>query len=247
MDYLTIQVKRSELENAMKGLRAMNFTGINITMPHKGEVLQYLDEVSESARIMGAVNTIYWKDGKLAGENTDGKGFLKSLKDGNVVTEGKNAVILGAGGAARAIAVELAGAGICNIMVINRNSDHAQLLVDIINTKTSASGKFVPWEGCVRIPEDTNILVNATSIGFLDDEKPNIQYEKLPKNLVVCDVIPNKLKTSFLQEAERHNLRTFNGLEMLVNQGALAYELWTGRKAPVEVMKQAMKIEYGEC
>ena len=94
---------------------------------------------------------------------------------------------------------------------------------------------------------ETDILVNATSIGFLDDAKPDIQYKKLPKDLVVCDVIPNKLRTSFLQEAERHNLRTFNGLEMLVNQGALAYELWTGRKAPVEVMKQAMKKEYGEC
>ena len=134
-----------------------------------------------------------------------------------------------------------------NIMVINRNRDHAQLLVDIINKKTPAAGNFMPWDGCVQIPEDTDILVNATSIGFLDDAKPDIQYEKLPKDLVVCDVIPNKLRTSFLQEAERHNLRTFNGLEMLVNQGALAYELWTGRKAPVEVMKQAMKKEYGEC
>ena len=246
MDYLTIQVKCGDLEAAMKGLRAMNFTGINITMPHKGEVLQYLDEISESAQIMGAVNTIYWKDGKLVGENTDGKGFLKSLKDGNVVMEGKNVVILGAGGAARAIAVELAGAGIRNIMVINKNSDHAQLLVDIIKKKTPAAGSFMPWEGCVRIPKDTDILVNATPIGFLDDEKPYIQYKELPKNLVVCDVIPNKLKTSFLQEAEKYKLKTFNGMEMLINQGALAYELWTGRKAPVEVMKQAMRKEYRE-
>nr|WP_288700678.1 shikimate dehydrogenase [uncultured Blautia sp.] len=246
MDYLTIQVKCGDLEAAMKGLRAMNFTGINITMPHKGEVLQYLDEISESAQIMGAVNTIYWKDGKLVGENTDGKGFLKSLKDGNVVMEGKNVVILGAGGAARAIAVELAGAGIRNIMVINKNSDHAQLLVDIINKKTPAAGSFMPWEGWVRIPKDTDILVNATPIGFLDDEKPDIQYKELPKNLVVCDVIPNKLKTSFLQEAEKYKLKTFNGMEMLINQGALAYELWTGRKAPVEVMKQAMRKEYRE-
>lgn len=246
MDYLTIQVKRGELAAAMKGLRAMNFTGINITMPHKGEVLQYLDEISESAQIMGAVNTVYWKNGKLVGENTDGKGFLKSLKDGNIAVDGKNVVILGAGGAARAIAVELARAEIHKITVINRNRDHAKILVDIVNEKTSADGIFLPWEGCVRIPEDTDILVNATPIGFVDDEKPDIQYEELPENLIVCDVIPNKLKTSFLQEAEKHNLRTFNGLEMLVNQGALAYELWTGRKAPVEVMKQAMKEEYGE-
>ena len=108
IEYLTIQVKKGDLKAAMEGMRAMNFTGINITMPHKGEVLRYLDEISDSARTMGAVNTVYWKDGKLTGENTDGKGFLKSLQDGNVSIKGKKAFILGAGGAARAIAVELA-------------------------------------------------------------------------------------------------------------------------------------------
>lgn len=246
MEYLTIRVKKGDLEDAIKGLRAMNFTGINITMPHKGEVIQYLDEVSESARIMGAVNTVYRKDGKLAGENTDGKGFMKSLEDGNVEVEGKNAVILGAGGAARAIAVELARAGICNITVINKNRDRGQLLVDIINKKTTANGRFVLWDGCAQIEKGTDILVNATPIGFLNDEKPEIAYKNLPQDLVVCDVIPNKMKTSFLQEAEKRGLKTFNGLEMLVNQGALAYELWTGRKAPVEIMKQAMKKEYGK-
>ena len=120
MEYLTIQVKKGDLEAAVQGMRAMNFTGINITMPHKGEVLQYLDEISESARIMGAVNTVYWKNGKLAGENTDGKGFLKSIQDGEVPIKGKKAVILGAGGAARAIAVELADAGIKTVTVINK-------------------------------------------------------------------------------------------------------------------------------
>lgn len=135
MEYLTIQVKREDLKAAVEGLRAMNFTGINITMPHKGEVLQYLDQISESARTMGAVNTVYWKDGKLTGENTDGKGFLKSLQDGNVSIKGKKAFILGAGGAARAIAVELAGAGIASISVANRNEEHGQTLVKIINEK----------------------------------------------------------------------------------------------------------------
>ena len=246
MEYLTIQVRSGDLEAAMNGLRAMNFTGINITMPHKGEVLKYLDEVSESAEIMGAVNTIYWKDNKLTGENTDGKGFIKSLQDGEIPLNGRNAVILGAGGAARAIAVELAGAGIRKITVINRSQKSGQALADIINEKTQAAGIFLQWNDCIAIPEDTDILVNATPIGFTDDEKPDIDYDRLPENVIVCDVIPNKLKTSFLKEAEGRNLKTFNGLEMLVNQGALAYELWTGKKAPVEIMKQAMKKEYGE-
>ena len=167
MGYLTIQVRSGELEAAMNGLRAMNFTGINITMPHKGEVLKYLDEVSESAEIMGAVNTIYWKDNKLTGENTDGKGFIKSLRDGEIPL---NAVILGAGGAARAIAVELAGAGIRKITIINRSQKSGQALTDIVNEKTRADGTFLQWNGCIVIPTDTDILVNATPIGFTDDE-----------------------------------------------------------------------------
>lgn len=245
MEYLTIQVKKGQLEAAMQGMRAMNFTGINITMPHKGEVLKYLDEISESARTMGAVNTVYWKNGKLVGENTDGKGFLKSLQDEKVPIEGKKAVILGAGGAARAIAVELAGAGIQTIVVINGNEQHGKTLVDIINEKTGAEGVLVHWKGEVHIPEDTDILVNATPIGFVDDKKPAIVYEDLKEGMVVCDVIPNKAWTEFLLEARDRGLKTFNGLQMLINQGAIAYELWTGEKAPVSVMREAMEREYG--
>ncbi len=245
MEYLTIQVKKGQLEAAMQGMRAMNFTGINITMPHKGEVLKYLDEISESARTMGAVNTVYWKNGRLAGENTDGKGFLKSIQDGKVPIEGKKAVILGAGGAARAIAVELAAAGIRKITIINGNEEHGRSLVDIINEKTSAEGVFVHWKGDVHIPEDTDILVNATPVGFVDDKKPAIVYEDLKEGMTVCDVIPNKAWTGFLMEAKDRGLKTFNGLQMLINQGAIAYELWTGKKAPVDVMRAAMEKEYG--
>lgn len=245
MEYLTIQVKKGQLEAAMNGMRAMNFTGINITMPHKGEVLNYLDEVSESARIMGAVNTVYWKDGKLAGENTDGKGFLKSIQDGNVPIKDKKAVILGAGGAARAIAVELAAAGIREIVIVNGSEVHGETLVNIINEQTPAKGIYVPWKGEVHIPGDTDILVNATSIGFTDDKKPEIVYDDLREGMTVCDVIPNKAWTGFLLEAKDRGLKTFNGLQMLINQGAIAYELWTGKKAPVDVMRAAMENEYG--
>lgn len=245
MEYLTIQVKKGQLEAAIQGMRAMNFTGINITMPHKGEVLKYLDEISESARTMGAVNTVYWKNGKLVGENTDGKGFLKSLQDEKISIEGKKAMILGAGGAARAIAVELAGAGIQTIVIINGNEKHGQALVDIINEITSTEGVFVPWKGDVHIPEDTDILVNATPIGFVDDKKPAIVYDDLKEGMIVCDVIPNKAWTGFLLEARDRGLKTFNGLQMLINQGVIAYELWTGKKAPVSVMREAMEREYG--
>lgn len=245
MEYLTIQVRKGDLKAAMEGMRAMNFTGINITMPHKGEVLEYLDEVSDSARTMGAVNTVYWKDGKLTGENTDGKGFLKSLQDGNVPIKGKKAFILGAGGAARAIAVELAAAGISLVTVANRNEEHGKALAEIINEKTDAEAVFIPWSGTIPIPEDTDILVNATPIGFTDDNRPDIDYDTLKEGMSVCDVIPNKAWTPFLMEARIRGLRTFNGLQMLVNQGAVAYELWTGQAAPVQVMRAAMEKEYG--
>ena len=244
MAYLTIQVKEGDLKAAMDGMRAMNFTGINITMPHKGAVLPYLDEISESAGIMGAVNTVYRKDGKLVGENTDGKGFLRSLQDENIPIQGQKAVILGAGGAARAIAVELAGAGIHTVTVINRDETRGQALADILNKHTSAHGVFIPWKGAAVIPADTDILVNATPVGFTDDNKPDLAYDSLKAGMIVCDVIPNKVWTAFLLEAKARGLRTLNGLQMLVNQGAIAYELWTGKPAPVAVMRQAMENEY---
>lgn len=245
MDYLTIQVKKGDLAAAIAGMRAMNFTGANITMPHKGEVLQYLDQVSDVAKIMGAVNTLYWKDGKLTGENTDGKGFLETLKHAGIDLSGKNITILGAGGAARAIAVELAFAGAAQITVVNHSEEHGKTLTGILEKYTETKAGYLPWTAGVEISEGTDILVNATPIGFTDDGKPDIDYDTMREGMIVCDVIPNKAWTSFLLEAKKRNLQTFNGMSMLVNQGAIAYELWTGKNAPVAVMQEAMEKAYG--
>lgn len=245
MDYLTIQVKQGDLAAAIAGMRAMNFTGANITMPHKGEVLQYLDQVSDVAKIMGAVNTLYWKDGKLTGENTDGKGFLETLKHAGVGLCGKHVTILGAGGAARAIAVELAFAGVAQITVVNHSEEHGKTLTEILKNNTVTKADYLSWISGVKIPAGTDILVNATPIGFTDDGKPDIDYDTMREEMIVCDVIPNKAWTSFLLEAKKRNLQTFNGLSMLVNQGAIAYELWTGKNAPVAVMQEAMEKAYG--
>ena len=245
--YLTIQVKDGDLEKAMTGLRAMNFSGINITMPHKLEVLKYLDEIAEDAQIMGAVNTVYWKDGKLRGENTDGKGFMRSLKDGEVEVSGKKAVILGAGGVARAITVELARAGIAKLTVLNIIGEQGEALVELLNTKAGTNAEFVLWNGAYSVPSDTDILVNATSIGFADPtQRPNIDYSTVLPSMVVCDVIPNSTHTLFLDAAAEKGCKTFNGLQMLVNQGALAFEFWTGQDAPVEVMVDALCKEYNQ-
>ena len=245
MDYLTIQVKQGDIAAAITGMRAMNFTGANITMPHKGEVLKYLDQVSDVAKIMGAVNTLYWKEGKLTGENTDGKGFLETLKHAGVGLCGKHVTILGAGGAARAIAVELAFAGAAQITVLNHSEEHGKTLIEILEKHTETKADYLPWTAGVKIPAGTDILVNATPIGFMDDTRPDIDYSTMTDGMIVCDVIPNKAWTPFLLEARKKNLQTFNGLSMLVNQGAIAYELWTGRKAPLAVMQKAMEQAYG--
>jgi shikimate dehydrogenase len=245
--YLTIEVKPEDLGKAIDGLRAMNMKGINITMPHKTKVLQYLDYIAEDARLMGAVNTIYVKDKKLYGENTDGKGFLLSLKNGKVNTTGKKVVLLGAGGVARAMSVELAGAGVSQIEIVNIEKGQGQELVALLNENTSVKANFVFWDMKYKVPEDTDILINGTSVGLYPNinQKPNIDYTTIGENMIVCDVIPNHPHTLFLQEAEKRGCRTFDGLTMIVNQGVLGFRFWTGLDAPVDVMTAALRKEFG--
>jgi shikimate dehydrogenase len=242
--YLNLEVSPKDLPAAIKGLGAMNFRGINLTIPHKVAVLKYLDEIADDARIIGAVNTIVRKGDKLIGENTDGKGFLKSLReDAKVNPKGKKIVILGAGGAARAIAVELALAGATHIIVVNRSAERAKPLVILLNKKTKAKAVFVPWAKVYEIPADTDVVVNATSIGLYPKikEKPKIDFDSISSSMVVCDVIPNPPDTPFLQEARKRGAKTLDGLGMLVYQGAIGFELWTGKKAPVAEMKKALE------
>lgn len=245
--YLTIRVKAGDLERAMDGVRAMNFKGVNITMPFKTEVLQYLDGVSDSAAVMGAVNTVCVRNGKLYGENTDGKGFLMSLLEGNIALEGKKAVLLGAGGAARAIAVELANAGVKQIVIVNRGKERGEALTALINEKTSACAEYIPWDEVYSLPTDADVLVNCTSIGFElgGQGKPNIDYGTISDIMTVCDVVPSATDTPFLTEAKKHGARTFDGLTMLVNQGVLGFELWTEQEAPVDTMRLALEEEFG--
>jgi shikimate dehydrogenase len=245
--YLTIEVKPEDLGKAIDGLRAMNMKGINVTMPHKTKVLQYLDYIADDARLMGAVNTIYVKNKKLYGENTDGKGFLLSLKKGDVNTAGKKVVLLGAGGVARAISVELAAAGVSQIEIVNIGKERGQELVTLLNKNTSTKADFVFWDMNYKVPEDTDILINGTSVGLYPNinKKPNIDYTTIGENMIVCDVIPNHPHTLFLQEAEKRGCRTFDGLAMIVNQGVLGFRFWTEMDAPVDIMTAALKKEFG--
>jgi shikimate dehydrogenase len=247
--YLTIEVYPADLGDAFKGLRAFNMQGINLTIPHKVEVLKYLDEVAEDARLMGAVNTVRREGDKLIGENTDGKGFLRSLReDAQVEPSGKQVVVLGAGGAARAITVELALAGAERIIVVNRSAGRGRELVNLLNNKTPTTAEFVPWDHSYSLPAGTNVLVNATSIGLFPDvtAKPDLDYDTIIAGMTVCDVIPNPPRTPFLKEAEARDATTLDGLGMLVYQGAIGFTMWTGLDAPVEVMHQALAEVFGQ-
>lgn len=244
--YLTIEVRPEDLRDAMRSVTALNMRGINLTIPHKCEVIQYLDSISQEAEIIGAVNVVINEKGKLHGDNTDGKGFLKSLTDEGLSPSGKNIVILGAGGAARAIAVELALAGAGHITIINRSIQRGQELTDLIRERTNADACYLPWTRDISIPENTNILINATSIGLYPNvnEKPDINYDSVTGSMLVCDVIPNHPHTLFLKEAEKKGAKTIHGLNMIVNQGAINFTLWTGKDAPIDVMTKAMSEEF---
>lgn len=246
--YITMQVKPGHLKEAMAGLRAMNMRGINLTIPHKVEVIPFLDELTPSAEITGAVNTVVNNNGILLGENTDGKGFLTSLQDAGIDVAGKHLVLLGAGGAARAIATECALAGANVISVVNRSRKRGEEMVQILQNRTRAKANYIPWgETPLYIPADTDILCNATSLGLFPNihEKPDLDYDSIRSGMVVTDVIFNDPNSLFLQEAKKRNAVTIDGLGMLVNQGALNFTLWTGEQAPVELMTAVLKKEFG--
>jgi shikimate dehydrogenase len=228
-------------------MRAFNMRGVNLTIPHKVAVLPFLDEVRPAAALMGAVNTVVRIGDRLIGENTDGKGFMTALTgDAGVDPAGKRIVVLGAGGAARALTVELALAGAAHITIVNRGQQRGRELVELLGSRTPVKADFTAWEGSYRVPEGTQILVNATSIGLFPNvrEKPDVDYSTIEAGTVVCDVIHTP-RTPFLEEAQKCGARTVDGLGMLVYQGAIGFKLWTGLDAPVPVMRRALAQAFG--
>ena len=245
--YLTIRVKREDLPAAMQALRAFGMRGINLTIPHKIAVIPHLDRLTEAAEIIGAVNTVINDKGILTGENTDGKGMLEAFRDHGCEVKGKHLVILGAGGAARAIAVEAALAGARKITVINRTADKAQELAEMIVSRTGVEAEALPWISAMPVPEDTDILVNGTSIGLYPDvdSRPDIDYRSISPRMVASDVVFNDPNTRFLQAAAAQGAQTINGLGMLAQQGAVNFKLWTGLEAPLQLMEDILKEEFG--
>lgn len=246
--YLTMKVTPEDFDAAMKSLKALHMKGINLTMPHKITVLPYLDEISQAAKIIGAVNTVVIRDGKLIGDNTDGKGFVQALQKEGVSPQGKAITILGAGGASKAIAVECALAGASSITVINRGQKNGEDLVKTILENTSAQASYLPWNSRQPVPQGTDILINATPIGLHPDvdKKPDIDYDTITHEMVVSDVVFNPAITAFLSEAEARGAKIISGLGMLVCQGALNFTIWTEREAPYDIMYEALQNEFIE-
>jgi shikimate dehydrogenase len=245
--YLTIEVQPEDLEKAMDGVRAMGFKGLNLTIPHKVAVIPYLDRLSREAELIGAVNTVRREGKLLIGENTDGRGFLRGLReDAQVDPRGKTAVLLGAGGAARAIATELILAGLAELTVVNRSVDRGRRLVEELVEKTGAKVRFVEWPApCYEVGSDVDLLVNATSVGLYPNVEamPAVELRGASKELVVCDAVFNPAETMLLKHARAYGLKTLDGLSMLVYQGVIGFEIWTGQKAPEKVMKDALSRE----
>ena len=245
--YITVKVLPEDLDDAMAGVKAFNMRGVNLTMPHKINVLKHIDELSEAARVIGAVNTVVCRpDGTLFGENTDGKGFVQSLTDAGVGLAGKRVALLGAGGAARSIGVECALAGAAEIAVINRNAGRGQALAEVIAEHTPARARYIPWVGTARVPEGADILINATCVGLHPhgDECPDVDFDGVRPGMVVCDVVFNPAETVFLRRAAQRGAVCVDGLGMLVNQGCINYTLWTGQPAPRDVMYAKLRGEF---
>jgi shikimate dehydrogenase len=239
--YLTLEIPPEQLGDAVRGMRAMGFRGGNFTIPHKVAVVPLLDRLSDTAAIMGAVNCVVRRDGQLVGENTDGQGFLQSLRT-LIEPQGKKIVLLGAGGAARAIAVELGLARPAVLTIVNRNADRGRELVEMLRAKNVAPALFAEWYGDYVLPPETDIVINATSIGLGDRyARVPLDYGSVRAETVAADVVFSPPKTVFLAECAARGARTLDGLGMLVNQAVISFRLWTGQDPDAEVMREALE------
>ncbi|WP_130616619.1 shikimate dehydrogenase [Cohnella abietis] len=235
--YAAFHVAPNQLEQAIAGVRGLGFRGLNVTIPHKIEVMALLDELSEGAKAAGAVNTIVNENGRLVGYNTDGIGYVRSLKEEiEPSLTGKTIIVLGAGGAARGIIWALAQENPAAIIIANRTESKASELA----ASFSLAGKVtsIPWSDLQEACKQADVVINTTSVGM----SPNI--EKVPLDpswlrigSVASDLIYNPLKTEFLKQAELQGCRIHGGLGMFIYQGAYAFEYWTGQPAPVEEMR----------
>jgi shikimate dehydrogenase len=242
--YVAFDVASPDLPAAVSGLRALGVGGVNCTIPHKEALLPLLDELSEDAAFIGAANTVVFREGSSIGYNTDAPGFLAALRAEGPDPQGKRVVVLGAGGSARAVVTALAGCG-AEVAIANRTLPRARELADEVNRKAGrGAAEAIPLEGAAleQAVRGAEILVNTTSVGMspYPDGMPPVPPEAMHPELFVYDLIYNPLETRLLRTAREHGARGAHGAGMLAYQGALALELWLGRPAPAELMRQVI-------
>ncbi|MDO8886746.1 shikimate dehydrogenase [Candidatus Oleimmundimicrobium sp.] len=242
--YIPIPVEEKFFDKAKEGIRVIkNFVGVNITMPYKEKVLPCLDEISSYAQVIGAVNTIHIVDnGRLVGYNTDGRGFLTALsQDGGFNPKNKNVLIIGAGGASRAVAVSLALSGIKKLKILNRTLDKAEAIRSKIISNFACEVEIFNFqsnlENCFS---SIDLIVNATPVGMVKEEYP-FPVELISREHFVCDLIYEPLETPLIRAAKEKGAKTLNGLNMLLYQGAAAFKIWTHIDPPIEVMRKALE------
>jgi len=243
--YIAIQVPKGTLADVVKAMRKLRITGFNVTHPHKVEIVRLLDRLDESAKLVGAVNTVKTERGKLIGYNTDGAGAVRALEREVGKLAGRRVVLLGAGGAARAIAFSLVKAG-AKLTLANRTASKARRLAAEIKRKLGVEVAVVSIKkrALTEAIKRADLLINATTIGMAPKVNETlVTADMMHRRLVVNDIVYEPLQTKLLREAKCAGAKTVNGLGMLVNQGALALEIWTWKRAPAKVMEAAAKRE----
>ena len=241
--YLSFEVNKDNLKDAVQSIKTLNMRGVNLSMPNKKEVIQYLDEISETAKLSQSVNTIVNDNGILKGYSTDGKGFFKSLEEEKIFMKDKNITILGTGGASIAIISQAVFEGIKNIFVFKRDKNwkEQKKILDNIASKTNCNIELNSLEDkniLKRKIEESDLLINATSVGMKENFSLIEDKSFFRKDLIVSDIIYNPSKTKLLQIAEKEGCKIINGIGMLLYQGALSFELWTNEKMPVDYIKE---------
>lgn len=244
--YMAFEIENHKVEKSVEAMRTLNAKGFNITMPYKEEVMMFLDEIDKGAKLIGSVNTVLNNNGKLIGYNTDGQGFVKSLEEKHIKFTDEKIVILGSGGSARAIAIQLALDSAREIVIANRTIGKAETISDIINKnipKVKAKSISLDEKLLKEELKDAKILINTTSIGMDDTMDKSLirDTDTLHKDLFIADIIYNPSRTKLLSQAQQMGCKTMNGLNMLVYQGALAFKMWTGRDMPKSLIKDILE------
>lgn len=249
--YVPFHVRPPQLESAVSALRALDIDGVNVTIPHKEAVCRFLDEIEPEAQQIGAVNTIVNRSGHLIGCNTDGRGFLSALEEELEFTpKGKNIIFLGAGGASRAGVVALCRAGAGRIWIANRTRRRARDLVEEFSASfpetrlADIAWDFRPDSEFAAFCPEVDLIVNSTAVGLEVDPPPDLPWPKIPQTACFYDMVYSRDDTPFVEQAARHGHRCADGLGMLVGQGEIAFELWTGTPPPYGVMKSRILAEY---